>query len=101
MCSFFEDKKQLSKWGAIFLFLGLVFALCSNHFNTRAIGQSSMIGQATYALEEVDPELAKRKIARSISDWAFYVGILMTGVGIWLQYRSSSLVSDAAKHSST
>ncbi len=70
--------------GGILLGLGLLMALVSVQHNSKVMGKAAL-GVAVYAPEEGSPEWRQKERLRKLSDWAFYLGVLFSLIGVGLQ----------------
>jgi hypothetical protein len=77
------------KWaissGRVLLLLGPMMAFASGRMNARAMGPNILKGQIELAHENDSPEQLKRNAARRYADRLFWVGIVLTALGVILQ----------------
>ena len=60
-------------------------ALWSARRNARVMGPATLIGQMALAYEDDSPEQGKRHAARVRADRLFWIGLVLTALGVVLQ----------------
>lgn len=77
-----------SKWltviGALFLLAGLAIAFLSSRYAARVMGEARK-GVAVLAPEKGSPEWEEKNRLTARADFWFYVGLVLTGIGVVLQ----------------
>jgi hypothetical protein len=77
------------KWaillGGIFLLVGLGMAFLSARQNAKAMGEKHLRGQITLSEEEDSPEQHAKDVARARADCLFWLGLVLTSLGVILQ----------------
>ena len=70
--------------GGIFLLVGLLIALISNHYNAKVMGKAGL-GVAILAPDPGSPEMRRKERLRVWADCSFWIGVALTAVGVALQ----------------
>ena len=79
-----NQSKWLSVIGGIILFIGLLCALGSNHYEAKVMGDAAL-GIPIIGPGEDSPDWKEKIQTRQLADRFFYFGIFLTAIGIVLQ----------------
>jgi len=83
-----------AKWftilGAVFLLAGLATAFLSSHYSSRIQGQRRM-GAIVFGPEKGSAEWTETEKLLAIADGCFYVGLVLTAIGIVFQTAAAML----------
>ena len=83
-----SQSKRLSIIGGIILFIGLLCALGSNHYEAKVMGNAAL-GIPEIGPNENSPAWKEKIQIRQLADIFFYLGIFLTAIGIVLQTMGS------------
>ncbi|MDE0086922.1 MAG: hypothetical protein OXU23_14475 [Candidatus Poribacteria bacterium] len=83
-----NQSKRLSIIGGIILFVGLLCALGSNHYEAKVMGNAAL-GIAIVGPNENSPAWNEKVQTRQLADIFFYFGLFLTAIGIVLQTMGS------------
>jgi hypothetical protein len=82
--------KWLTVIGGVLLVFGVLTAFISSHFTDRVMGEARK-GMAVFGAERGTPERLKKERLLWWADFWFYVGLVLTAIGVTLQTLGSIL----------
>ncbi len=77
-------EKWLIAVGGLLLVLGLVTAFVSERYQNRVMGEAGL-GVGMWSPEKGSPEYREKERLRARADCFFWIGLVVTGLGIGLQ----------------